>query len=457
MMKNFKASVSKWTKRYNIIVKALSNKEAREKIHKEWYTILSLTEIENVEIKWKKFYFDAIIEWQKKSWTIVWKDILKVYIKLVEDLKYNIVYLYDDNKLDEKAKWLLMNSLLEQYRIYKEKKFWWDKKQALSRFEKTKKEDPFFAQKKLEKTQKTIEFVIFKLEKILAPDSHIKLDSEKRETLTKLREAIIKIKKSTNIDRLKEVWEKALLKLWEIELVSLEEKKSEKYKDAVKETNALLKQMWSKKQFIEKEKDIRFIAKKYFNIAKDVLKTEKKKTKKKKGFKLDKTSHNYLKTLSLLYKYRAKLRETQKEMLKEAYVFILPFWKNLDKKDKLVLKKAVIEQNISLLKNKIRWNNFSYTRVKKWWNYFTDKILRFIKFLKEPMLMLTLFYSIAIFTIITLNYSLDFGLTFSKTGIFYFLVTQLFLFFAYFVRWMISLVINFAIFSFIVIFLAVNF
>jgi hypothetical protein len=453
-MKNYKASVSKWTKRYNIIVKASNIAEAKDKIHKEWYTILSLKEVENVDIKWKKFYFDAIIDWQKKSWTIIWKDILKIYIKLVEDLKYNIVYLYDDQKIDEKQKWLLMNSLLEQYRIYKEKKLWWTKP-TKSKFEKTKKQDPFFAQKTLEKTQKTIDFVIFKLEKILAPDSHIKLTSEKRETLMKLREAIIKIKKSTNIDRLKEVWEKALLKLWEIELIWLEQKKSQKYKDSLKETNSLLKQMWSRKQFIEKEKDIKFIAQKYFNILKEFFKQEKK--EKKQKIKIDKTSHNYLKTLSLLYKYKAKLRETHKEMLKEFYVFLLPFWKFLETKDKLVLKRAVINQNISLLKNKIRWNKFSYTRVKKWYLYFLDKVLKFINFLKDPLLLLTLLYWIAIIIVMSWNYLFDSWLTFSKTWILYFIITQIFLIIAYFIRWLISLVLWVAFFWFIIIFLAVNF
>lgn len=49
-------------------------------------------------------------------------------------------------------------------------------------------------------------------------------------------------------------------------------KKWEKYKDALKETNSLLKQIWSRKQFIEKNKDLKFLSQKYYEQLKTFFK-----------------------------------------------------------------------------------------------------------------------------------------------------------------------------------------
>jgi type II secretory pathway component PulF len=45
----FKAFVSKETKKYNYIIKANSETEAKDKLHSEGYSILSLKKIEKIE------------------------------------------------------------------------------------------------------------------------------------------------------------------------------------------------------------------------------------------------------------------------------------------------------------------------------------------------------------------------------------------------------------------------
>ena len=82
-MENFKLSVSKNGKKYNIVFKAENEKEARDRVHKEWYSILSVEKISEESNIWNTFYFTAYTQnGDLKRWRIVWDDIFKIYIKL---------------------------------------------------------------------------------------------------------------------------------------------------------------------------------------------------------------------------------------------------------------------------------------------------------------------------------------------------------------------------------------
>jgi hypothetical protein len=129
----------------------------------------------------------------------------------------------------------------------------------------------------------------------------------------------------------------------------VENTKNIEAKSLLKQTNILLKKIGSKDQFIEKDKDLKYIIKNYFHNLKESLLL---KISDKKIF-LDKETHSYVKTLVLYKKYKEKNEELRKELLANAIVFIYPVGNNKDKKDLLLAKRAVISQNLSLLKAKI--------------------------------------------------------------------------------------------------------
>jgi len=87
-MQNYKLSVSKNWKKYTIVFKADSEKQAREKVHKEWYSILSIETINQKEIIWNTFIFKVRTQnWEIKRWKLAWNDLFKAFVKLKKDLE----------------------------------------------------------------------------------------------------------------------------------------------------------------------------------------------------------------------------------------------------------------------------------------------------------------------------------------------------------------------------------
>ena len=124
-MQKFRIVASKSNKKYNLILTAPSESEARERIHKEGYSILSIKIAEEREIEGKKFIFHIFTEKGLKKWIIVWDDIYKAYVKLVDELGYNVLYLYpeeDEWVIDEDTKKKIMSDLQKGHNIKNEKK-----------------------------------------------------------------------------------------------------------------------------------------------------------------------------------------------------------------------------------------------------------------------------------------------------------------------------------------------
>ena len=245
-MPNYKISVSKDSKRYSIIFKADNEMAARDRVHKEWYSILGVEEIKSIEDVWTTFIFEWYRNWEFKHWKIAWDDIFKVYVNLTKNLEYDIISIYSekDKDLSQEQKDKILNELKEEYEfIFRNKR---DKIDELR--DKIKKEkweniniDQFYLKKELEETNKLIVHVLWKLESMILWNSIVNLDSEQRHKFENIYNSIIKLKKSTNISKLKEIWELALQKIWKLELAKLEETKDQKNRELLNETNKLLK------------------------------------------------------------------------------------------------------------------------------------------------------------------------------------------------------------------------
>jgi len=124
---------------------------------------------------------------------------------------YNIIKLYSDldiKKADDYKKNILLE-LEEQYKYFKN-----TKKEKLRESEESGKNkvvdkneiniDNFYLKKELEETYKLIDFVLNKLNKLLAENKY-NLNDLKKEKLKNLYNSLIKIKSSTNTTKLKEV------------------------------------------------------------------------------------------------------------------------------------------------------------------------------------------------------------------------------------------------------------
>lgn len=470
-MQKYKITASKFQKKYQFVLSAESEILIKKRIHDDGYSILAVELFNEDNITGEIFIFKAEKQWKIKTWKVIWKDIFKIYLKLRDWIWYNVkkLYLKKDEEKSDIYKENIIKEIEEQYFFIKnrnksEKKLnnneYEDKDKIIDKNEVNI--DGFYMKRQLEETYKLIDFVLNKLSKLLQNDKY-DLDNIKREKLKDLYNNLVIIKSSTNISKLKEVWELVLLKIWEIELKSLEKFKDNESKIFLEETNKLLKQIWSEKKFIEENKDIIKIFEKIIFEIIWFFKELTKKEKKQENNSLknnDKWGYDYLKNIIFLNKYKQKLRENNMIILKKFYILLFPFSKFDIEKQDLFIKRKVIKQNIYLFKAKIDWNIFSYTKTIKWFNYLLELIFNFFNYIKDYLFFVVFVYSLLFLLFLNISfYNIvpNIDLTLNYNWIFYFLIF-LFVYFAiYFSRGVYSLFFNFLILFSIVWFWVINF
>lgn len=460
-MKNFKVEVSKWLERYNLIKKAESESLLRDELHREGFSILTITEIGDIDVTWNKFFFEILEKnWTIKIWTIVSNDIFKAYLKIKYELKYDLKYIYIDKDTSTEEKEKIIKELEIHYNLYLEaNKKQLNKKQLENddRFKVIKEEstDSFQMKKELDYIYKIIDRVLFKLRNVLELNDNEYIDFQKKELLKNIYNEIIKLKNSTNIPKLKQIWELALNKIWEIELSILENKKNEEYKNLLSETNKLLREVWSKKSFIEKDKDLVYIFNKLLKEVFLYIKSNKK--EKRKKIEIDTTSTAYLKNKHLLNKYESRLKQLEKEKRQNFLIYFIPNKSNLEKKLEYIIKEKVIRQNLIILKWRISWGIFSYIKLIKWYNYFIERLLNFVKFFEFPILLILIVYTVIFLSINLFNsfWVTDINLNFN--WMFYFIYFNILLILIKLTKWIFSLGFNIVFFIFLFIFWVINF
>lgn len=455
-MSNYKISVSKDGKKFNIVFKADNESIARERVHNEWYSILSLEKITDKHDIGDTFVFEWYKSWQFKHWKIVWNDIFKAYVKLRKDLEYDIEYIYSESEeesLSKDKKIKIIEELKEEYDLYYSS---WKKDKSDEIRDKIKKDkdenkklDNFYLKKELEDVNKLLEIVLLKLEKMISGQWIILLDQIKIEKLKIIYNEIIKLKKSTNISKLREIWELALLKIWNIELQEVEKTKNTENRELLKETNKLLKKLWSKDQFLEKDRDIIYQFKyllSTINLYISYIKNLRKKEE------IDKESHSYIKNLLYLSKYKDYYNDNTKLIVKNFYKFIF----NKELKEELFLKRSVIKQNIILLKAKEKWLNISYTFLKKGINKLLEAFVLFFQYLNKYIFIIIILYT-ATFIIYLNIWFYKNNLDYNYNWVFYFLIAIFIYLFIYLSKNILFLIINFVFLFFIIIFGVINF
>lgn len=458
-MKNFKVQVSKWLEKYNLIRKAENEILLKEMLHKEWFWILSIQTMGDIEVDGNKFYFEIIQNGELKSGTIVSQDLFKAFLKIKDQLKYDIKYIYfqKDTSLEEKEK--IMHELYEQYRIYLD-----TNKKQIQKKEEVEKEkikvveeikiEDFQMKKELDEVYEIISRVMVKLKFFIDIPENQYIDFQKKEKLKDIYNTLIKLKSSTNITKLRQIGELALAKIGELELKILESTKNEEVKKLLWETNRLLKDVWSRMSFTPKENDIWYLLKTFFQ---DVFSFLKPNTQKKKKFSVDTSSTSYLKTKLLIEKYEKKLKNLTKEKQKNFFIYIIPSKENASLKENIYLREKVIRQNLMILKSRLTGKTYSYTKIVKWYHTFVEKVLAMVSFLQTPLLFLVSFYSWFFLLANAMNFLWIYTMSINFYGMFYFLFINIIFILLSFVRWIGSLIFNIVILSFLFIFWVINF
>ncbi len=465
-MQKYKITASKSQKKYTFVLSAENEKLAKQRVHKDGYSILWVELFDESKITRNTFIFEATKNWEKKSWKVVWDDLFKVYLKLIQWVWYDVLKLYFENDKDESDEYKenILKDLKEQYAYYqKNNKNYKDNKISEKKNVKLWKNevniDNFYLKKQLEDTYKLIDFVLLKLSKLIENKKY-NLDVDRKDKFRKLYTNLVKTKSSTNISKLKEIWEIVLLKIWKIELESLEKFKDEESKKYLLETNKLLRKIGSWKKFIPEDRDIKKQFEKILNKIKSFLISLSSKKWNKKNNNEDKVSHYYIKNRIFLNKYKQKLLQNNIELLKNIYIFLLPIAKYDDKRQSILVRRSIIKQNIYLFKAKLDWKTFSYSKTLKWFNYILNLIFKFFNYIKDYLFFVVLFYSLFFLIFLNLTFYNIFPkleLNLNYNGIFYFIMFIFVYFSIYFSRGVYSLIFNFIMLFFIFWFWIINF
>lgn len=453
-MQKYKVVASKSQKKYTLIISADSETQAKEKLHKDSYSILSIHEVENSDVIWNKFIFQVEKDGNVKNGAIIWKDIFKVYVKLIEELEYNVVFLYpegDGAHDNAEKKQEIMDQLVTGYALQKK-----ENKQKKSR---ESKDETFYLQKELNETYSLIWKAIEKFDSIFNNREQYNIEDDIFFKLERIYEKLIHVKWSTNLTKLKAVWELALVKIAEIELRNIEENKNQESRELLKDTNNLLKQIGSSEHFIEEDKDIKRKVKFFFReilwaISFSNIYSKEAKTSTKTL--IDKNSYSFLKTVLLLEKYNDKLSINNKEMRDNGVLFLNPFSKS-ELKEKIILKRKVIKQNISILKAKKSWWVGSYTRVKKWYWKISSIVFDTFWFLCETIIFLVYIYIVIFLTTFSVKNIVEISIEINTYPLMFLLFGLIGAFLLYLSKNIVLLSLNIVFLSFIFIFSLVNF
>ena len=461
-MKSFQSTCSKNNQKITLVITAEDEEEARHKLHAQGYSIIELEEFKpdknSIAGASNFFYFDAVIGWERKSWQIQSNDIFKAYKKLIEDLWYDILYIYTTKNATDEQKKLLTMQVKDSYELYSKQQ--WDSEinQSLLKKHEQKSDAPDIdagLERELVKYLSLIDIVIQKIDTITTKHSE-HIVSDKRERLNQVRTSLLQIKGTTNLSKLKIVAETALKKIGELEVELIEKNVLEEKATYINETNRLLKQFWSGDKIAmpgqtDSYKKIEWIVSDVVNSFFSKEEEIKIEDKKKDPNAIDTNSFVFYKNLRELNLYKIKLKEVNREIIFARVQF------QTEKTNRLILKRRLIEQNIRLLENRIKHIRFSYTKLMKGFNYYVEAFFELVSFLSDAILYSIFVFSAIFIVVITLIQFEITSIPFNFNVIFFITLISGLAFVSRFMKWYISLAFGMFFYTIMGYFILINF
>lgn len=393
----FQAVCSKSSKKLTLTLTATTLEEAREMLHRQGYSIIEIHPIEASTESGNFFYFDAVINGVTQTGKIQSTDIFKSYKKLIEDLKYDVRYIYTTESMPEDQKRIITAKVKDGYRLYKEsigEEVEERPKEKYSREEIDMRDVSPEIIKEIAKYNGIIDATIIKIQNIFLK-YHDTITPEFKTRLEFLENNLIQNKWTRNLWRIKSVVEQALITIWEIEVSLLKLGMTEEKKKFLEETNALLKQVGSKDRIqTEQEKQQSFGYK--LNSFLDVF-TKKKPKEVEQINKKDTSSFSYFKNKRELDIYKKKLTSLEFSLIKAIVTF------HFTEVKRLYLKRRLIRQNIQIIDNRINNRVISYTKIIHGVDYYFSLFFKFLSLITTILFYSVFFYTLAFILLHTLN------------------------------------------------------
>ncbi len=388
----FRAICSKWNQKLTLSLSALNIDEARGLLHGQGYSIMEIQEVSSSVQQSSEdsagnfFFFDAKINGLTKSWKIQSVDVFKAYKKLVDDLGYDILYIYTTEGMNEQQKKMITAKVKDGYMMYKqsmgfdttEKKIQTEKEVDMQDISPLMLKEIAHYTTIIDSTIEKIQNLFLKYHNTITPEKKIELEN--------IENTLAQGKWMSNLWRMKILVENALNVIGRVESELIKSGTNGEKRKILDETNSLLKQIGSSNR-IETENDnksdITKTISSFFNsfTKKEVSKVEQKK-------KVDTNSFIFYKNLRELNIYKSNLNKVVIDILKSIILF------DFYQIKRLLLKKKLLEQDIQIIDNRIHNKNISYSRIIKWTRYYTDGFLSIFQKIGDIVLYWLFIYSI---------------------------------------------------------------
>lgn len=446
----YQATCTKWNQKLTLSLQANSLEEARSMLHGQGYSIMDIREFTQTSTdNTNFFYFDANMSGLIKTWKIQSDDIFKAYKKLIEDLGYNIIYIYTTEGIDEEQKKVITAKVRDGYSMYQQS-MWIN---TLNRKIKTEKEEDLaeISPQILREIAHYNDIIDSTVEKIqnLFLKYHNTLNPDKKATLENLEMNLVQAKWLSNLWRLKNIVEQALTLIGSLETELIQWWMQWEKKKLLEETNKLLKEIGSSERVDTKSEDD--IGKKILQFFEKFQKKQLEKPIEEQKKKIDTNSFVFYRNLREYNIYKENLRATKIKIFKKIFSF------QFQELKRLFLKKKLLSQNIQIIDNRIHNRNISYTKIVKWAQYYFDLIFLTFEKITDILIYTLFFYT---FTYILLKSFNDFWiihLVIETRFFFYVCLMSVAVFTFSFMRSLISTTIMSAFFLLTFIFLSVNF
>ena len=451
----FRAVCSKWNQKLTLSLSASNIDEARALLHGQGYSIMEIQEVSSDAQKLSEtsagnfFFFDAVINGLTKSWKIQSVDVFKAYKKLVDDLGYNITYIYTTEWMTESQKKMITAKVKDGYMMYKQS-MWFDMSEKKIQTEKESDMEEISPQvlKEIAHYTTIIDSTVEKIQNLFLK-YHNTITPEKKRELEDIENVLVQWKWMSNLWRMKNLVENALTVVGRVESDLIKTGTNGEKKKILDETNSLLKQIGSSSRIETHDDASKDIAKSITSFFNSFNKKEVSKVEQKK--KVDTNSFIFYKNLRELNIYKANLNKVVIDILKSIISF------DFHQMKRLFLKKKLLEQDIQIIDNRIHNKNISYSRIIKGTKYYTDRFLIIFQKIGDIVLYGLFLYAIVF---VTLHSFQKFGwITFTLEARF-FLFISLFSFIAFlfsFFRSLFSFFFFGATFIVVFIFLSLNF
>ncbi len=403
--------------------------------------------------EWNFFYFDALINGILQSWKIQSDDIFKWYRKLVEDLGYDIRYIYTAPWTPEEQKKILTAKVKDWYRMYLESIGEEDREEQKKMNTEQKELQDFSPQllKEIEKYNKTIDETIEKIQNLIIKH-HAVIFPEQKSLLERLELELAQIKGTRNIAKIQSTLEDSLKQIGSVELELLKKWMVQEKQKFLSETNSLLKEIgsWARIQ-TEDEKKNSIEYKLWSMFQKIGWSISEKRQEKSKTEKIDTHSFIYFKNKRELDIYKKSLKKNDQALIKAFFTF------QREKVKRLLLKRRLLVQNIQIIDNRIKNTNFSYTKIVHWFDYYLELFFWSIRSVSNVFVLSLFFYMLTYIGLQTLDTIGVLSVHLVGKTIFFVTLFSLFTAFLLFIRGWKMLVVNTVFFLSLVTFLSLNF